>query len=251
MKNIHVFPSRIPGKLGYIGESNQYHLFSNGENPHDLFDNLATYKDMYITSENPIEVDDWCLSLSKDAAYGEVYRCWNVALINEEDRKIVLTTNKNLIQEGVQEIGLTFLQWFISNSKCESVGLVTQYKTSGGEWISYDKDFWEEGGNKPNYITTRFLPIILKDSSNLILDELAEQYALEKQNVDTSKYYIALEAFKKGFEAHQKRSYTYEEMKESFSRGHDSARLKGSYKSNDSFEEDWEIWSNQFKKEQS
>jgi hypothetical protein len=107
MKNIHVFPSRTPGKLGYIGESNQYHLFSNGENLHDLFDNLATYKDMYITSENPIEVDDWCLSLSKDAAYGEVYRCWDVALINEEDRKIALTTNKNLIQEGVQEMTWT------------------------------------------------------------------------------------------------------------------------------------------------
>lgn len=219
MKNIFILPAKsFKSKLAIYLNKEYTELHGVGE--------LAFCKDdigwsdfwrpqeLYITSENPIEVDDWCLSLSKDAAYGEVYRCWDVALINEEDRKIALTTNKNLIQEGVQEIDLTFLQWFISNSKCESVGLVTQYKTSGGEWISYDKDFWEEGGNKPNYITTRFLPIILKDSSNLILDELAEQYALEKQNEDTSKYYIALEAFKKGFEAHQKRSYTYEEMKE-------------------------------------
>ena len=54
--------------------------------------------------------------------------------------------------------------------------------------------------------------------------------------------------YKSGVAWQKTRSYTYAEMKESFSKGHDSARLKGSYKSNESFEEDWEIWSNQFKK---
>lgn len=44
------------------------------------------------------------------------------------------------------------------------------------------------------------------------------------------------------------RSYSEEDMKLAFTKGHDSARLKGSYKSNGTFEEDWILWFEQFKK---
>ena len=78
------------------------------------------------------------------------------------------------------------------------------------------------------------------------LEEAAKNYATDMSGT----YYEELDnSFKAGVKWQQERSYTYEEMKESFSKGHDSARLKGSYKSNDSFEEDWEIWAKQFKKE--
>lgn len=44
------------------------------------------------------------------------------------------------------------------------------------------------------------------------------------------------------------RSYSEEDMKLAFTKGHDSARLQCSYKSNGTFEEDWILWFEQFKK---
>jgi hypothetical protein len=36
-------------------------------------------------------------------------------------KKIILTTDANLIANGVQEIDEEFLQWFVKNSSCEKV----------------------------------------------------------------------------------------------------------------------------------
>jgi hypothetical protein len=46
----------------------------------------------------------------------------------------------------------------------------------------------------------------------------------------------------------QERSYSEEDLRIAFTEGHDSARMKGSYKSNGTFEEDWNQWFEQFKK---
>jgi hypothetical protein len=42
--------------------------------------------------------------------------------------------------------------------------------------------------------------------------------------------------------------YSEEDLQKAFEAGHDSARLKGSYKSNGTFLEDWYKWFEQFKK---
>jgi hypothetical protein len=48
----------------------------------------------------------------------------------------------------------------------------------------------------------------------------------------------------------QERSYSEEDLRIAFTEGHDSARMKGSYKSNGTFEEDWILWFEQFKKKE-
>ena len=88
-------------------------------------------------------------------------------------------------------------------------------------------------------------PALIKDKVQAINDVFLEWFIKNPSCEEVEVKHI----IKEGVVWQKTRSYTYEEMKESFSKGHDSARLKGSYKSNKSFEEDWEIWSNQFKKE--
>jgi len=55
-------------------------------------------------------------------------------------------------------------------------------------------------------------------------------------------------AAKFGTKWQQERSYSEEDLRIAFTEGHDSARMKGSYKSNGTFEEDWILWFNKFKK---
>jgi hypothetical protein len=48
--------------------------------------------------------------------------------------KVILTTNKSLIKDGVQAIDDEFLEWFVKNSSCEFVKVQTMY---------FDKVFYE------------------------------------------------------------------------------------------------------------
>ena len=45
----------------------------------------------------------------------------NITNDDEEDKKIILTTDKDLIKDGVQAIDDKFLEWFVKNPSCESV----------------------------------------------------------------------------------------------------------------------------------
>lgn len=52
------------------------------------------------------------------------------------DFKIILTTNKLLIKDGVQNINDEFLEWFVNNPCCEEVE-IDDYKRGGREVLSY------------------------------------------------------------------------------------------------------------------
>jgi hypothetical protein len=54
--------------------------------------------------------------------------------------------------------------------------------------------------------------------------------------------------FIEGAKWQQERSYSEEDIKIAFTEGHNSARIRGSYKFNGTFEEDWILWFKQFKK---
>jgi hypothetical protein len=70
---------------------------------------------IYITSDEVIKEDDWGLSkLNEVILFGRSY--------NEKFyKKIILTTDQDLIKDGVRAIGDDFLEWFVKNSDCESI----------------------------------------------------------------------------------------------------------------------------------
>jgi hypothetical protein len=90
MKNIHVIPSRKPIGIHFL--------------------------DYHITSSEEIKDGDWVYNeyqkiAIKFTAGSGIGLC----------KKIILTTDPDLIADGVQAIDDEFLQWFVKNPKCEEV----------------------------------------------------------------------------------------------------------------------------------
>jgi hypothetical protein len=88
---------------------------------------------IYITSDEEIKEANWVLGDYPDnpigkviAKYGKEYtvQCLNgnkCGLAQYDAKKIILTTDQNLIKNGVQAIDDTFLKWFVNNPSCEEV----------------------------------------------------------------------------------------------------------------------------------
>jgi len=78
------------------------------------------YQNIYITSDEEIEEGNWRFDLKDNDFYkttiselGEIHNC----------KKIILTTDQDLIADGVQAIDDEFLEWFVSNPSCEEVSI--------------------------------------------------------------------------------------------------------------------------------
>ena len=69
---------------------------------------------IYITSDEEIKKDEYYL--------GDDNHIYNlVTSVNNNGKKIILTTNQDLIYDGVQEIDDEFLEWFVKNPSCEFI----------------------------------------------------------------------------------------------------------------------------------
>jgi len=116
MKNIHVLPTDKPSRL-YKSKITQNIFISNIISQYGD----ATYNQhIYITSDEEItgfENNIWVIK-------GERIFLWQntMALVsNNKPKKIILTTDQDLIADGVQAIDDTFLEWFVKNPTCEEV----------------------------------------------------------------------------------------------------------------------------------
>ena len=115
MKNIHVLPTDKPSRL-YI---NLLDYLS--------FDSLqlrGSNQNIYITSDEEIKVGDWHLVWLRDKwevlnympSIGYRKEC-----LGKEVCKIILTTDQDLIKDGVQPIDDEFLEWFVKNPSCDEI----------------------------------------------------------------------------------------------------------------------------------
>ena len=112
MKNIHTLPTDKPSRLIQAENDELMLLNELYENTHNI------NKHIYITSDKKIKNRDWYIADNK------VYRA-SVDHMSElytySCKKIILTTNDQLIKDGVQAIDDEFLEWFVKNPSCESV----------------------------------------------------------------------------------------------------------------------------------
>lgn len=130
-KNIHILPTDQPSSLGYHFDKVSS-LNSVDYAPNFGFDEFNTKNNyqhrpyhLYITSDEEIKVGDWYLvnqygnglllatqcATAEDIKYQHKFEC----------KKIILTTDKTLIADGVQAIDDKFLEWFVENPTCEFV----------------------------------------------------------------------------------------------------------------------------------
>jgi hypothetical protein len=133
MKNIHLVPT---DKATGIFESNNNLHFSIIEKVRSGRDRMFKGYHIYITSEEEIKDNDWfLLDMShSDILPDEIHQMGGnkrskTGGINFSEpnswtkgcKKIILTTDQDLITDGVQSINDEFLGWYTKNSSCESV----------------------------------------------------------------------------------------------------------------------------------
>lgn len=113
MKNIHVLPTDKPSRLHtWFNLPSYYHLYLSNEAL-----NWKEAKHIYITSDE--EIEDCYYFNSKDNAVRK-----NNNSNHPYHHKIILTTDQDLIKDGVQAIDDEFLEWFVKNPSCERVEIL-------------------------------------------------------------------------------------------------------------------------------
>jgi hypothetical protein len=137
MKNIHVLPTDKPSRL--IKSQDNDFVYLNTNAPNWFENNLKTTKqNIYITSDEEIKDGDYVIcdnKLYKIIVTGVLYNgdftlqtnIEGVFLNPKDCSKIIITDNKDLIEDGVQEISEDFLQWFVKNPSCEEVEVEFDY----------------------------------------------------------------------------------------------------------------------------
>jgi hypothetical protein len=109
MKNIHVLPTDKLSRLHKIG--NELGLT---DKPNNNF--LAKQQNIYITSDEEIKEGDWYYYFGHIVKYDS-----DENTLTPNCKKIILTTDQDLIKDGVQAIDDEFLEWFVKNPSCEEV----------------------------------------------------------------------------------------------------------------------------------
>lgn len=110
MENIHVLPTDKPSRLHKIG--NEIGLT---DTPNSNF--LAKQQNIYITNDEEIKKGDWVYLVNSNTTTQVLEDLGKLPHI----KKIILTTDQDLIKDGVQAIDDEFLEWFAKNPSCESV----------------------------------------------------------------------------------------------------------------------------------
>jgi len=119
-KNVWLVSTDERSRLGYLTKKGK-EVYKDLR----LFDTLmpnildSENQHIYITSDEEIKKGDWCIYKT-----GEIIQ-YLVKLNTDNLKKIILTTDQDLIKDGVQKINDEFLEWFVKNPSCEEVAVGT------------------------------------------------------------------------------------------------------------------------------
>ncbi|MDI3349774.1 hypothetical protein DCBHLPFO_00639 [Mycoplasmopsis arginini] len=222
MKNVHLIPTDKPSKLYYW--EGKLRLGNLTTAPKNLG---ISNQHIYITSDEEIKEGDWYLNIEekngiKNPFYGKLYKAnesiYKVSLdyLVDNLKKIILTTDQDLIDDGVQAIDDEFLEWFVKNPSCEEFEVKKEYITPLGDIVEtcYDNErlnykiiipkeigFKVENGKR----TETFY----QEPKQETLEEAAEKFAKKfGSEIDSTRYY----AFINGAKWQQERMYSVEEV---------------------------------------
>jgi hypothetical protein len=122
MKNIHVLPTDNYSQL--VNSTSKYGGLFLSKYYSPMKDMGDSYQNIYITSDEEIKEEDWCLDIFLQAIF-QANSFMGIKTKNTA-RKIILTTDQDLIKDGVQAIDDTFLEWFCSkNGEVDFVKVIT------------------------------------------------------------------------------------------------------------------------------
>ena len=238
MKNVFVLPTDKPSRLfrDSFGKL-LYSINIDQEQKHFAPQHL------YITSDEEINEGNWFYDL--DTKYVKIKQSWENSHLNFNGKKIILTTDQDLIKEGVQAIDDEFLEWFVKNPSCEYVEVSEDYFKPSNMVYGHDTEPYkiiipkEEIQPQQIWNEEKMEGVKKLIQEQETLEEVAEKEAslfYEKGSLDWNKY---RQVFIEGAKWQQERSYSEEDIREAFLAGVDKESYRGL-----NFDE----WFEQFKK---
>ena len=94
-------------------------------------------KELFITSDEEIKEGDWTVFISTN----EITKVPLGGFKGKVCKKIILTTDPDLIKDGIQSIPDEFLEWFVNNPSCDSVEVEIESKFDVVD--GHYHDIWE------------------------------------------------------------------------------------------------------------
>ena len=120
MKNLCLLPTDKPSKLYKNLLTDKLFILKNSIM--DVSECNRKYQNIYITNDEEIKEGDY-------VGYPTLKNWVPVKYLEGDltgvEKKIILTTDQDLIKDGVQAIDDEFLEWFVKNPNCESVEIKT------------------------------------------------------------------------------------------------------------------------------
>jgi hypothetical protein len=144
MKNIHILPTDKPSRL---------HLWTDEIGTRlelcDLeYSHTRNTQNIHITNDEEIKEGDWI-------AYPNLKNWVPVKYLGGDlvgvEKKIILTTDGDLIKDGVQAINDDFLQWFVKNPSCERVEVKKEMYMPFDGKIAFELSLDETLNTRPYY----------------------------------------------------------------------------------------------------
>jgi len=186
MKNIHLLTTDKPSRLWLSTRKENYLIFDKF--PRGGVEYVEP-KNIYITSEKDIKDNDWIIT--KDGRLVQVSYLLSKELDNAS--KIILTTDQDLINDGVQAIDDEFLEWFVKNPSCEFINvdektpdeIEVELNIHGHDIGLTDREF-DEWLNNGGQLYKIIIP--KKEPKQETLEQIAKRIALETFNKTFSDY---------------------------------------------------------------
>ena len=214
MKNIHLLPTdNKPSRL-YFNVNDKEFQICEIEKPSTI---LKPNRHIYITSDKEIKDGDWFIFKDDNTyLFQSIGNTDNthikVKSINEYEygdwnkdycKKIILTTDQDLIKDGVQAIDDKFLEWFVKNPSYEEVVV---------EKDAYEEMSGDDFSKKVNYYA---IIIPKEEPKQETLEEAGER--VYPNNGYKDEIYCDLgdynrEKWIEGAKWQQQRSYSEEDM---------------------------------------
>jgi hypothetical protein len=137
MKNIHLIPTDKPSRLMIDTIENKFYF-----QPilHDKTVNVLTHN-TYITNDEEIKDRNYWVTNGKEVFKPLDFPEYSLEYVNRYWEKIILTTDQDLIKDGVQAIEDEFLEWFVKNPSCERVDVNDWMSTNGTIAFGGDKRY--------------------------------------------------------------------------------------------------------------
>jgi hypothetical protein len=212
MKNIHLIPTDKYSSLVYSTSKYGGLFLSKHYSPMQVMGD--SYQNIYITSGDEIKDGDCIINLETNRISKADFRKDILkSYIAKHFKKIILTTDQDLIKDGVQAIDDTFLEWFVKNPSCEEV----EVKKVIGRYVDY-------GGNVHSPINYKII-IPKEEQKQEPIEELDYNKIIEQSLVELRKQPMSFVPDKRMYSeeevldiinSFEKLCYTYQSNKDWF-----------------------------------